>query len=583
MAMQSKKRTPGKSQGVWKPFFTLLKGVQMPWFWLLLVLLVNLFGAQLSLIFPDVTSNILAGDLSVRAITLFIVIMFLSGAVSSIHIAVTAVASGKVNLNFQRFVLKKVMRLPIPFYDKNMAEQLISRTTDDTTKMSYFLTSTLPVLPSKIYSLVGVIAILFSYDWRLVVLAALVTAVMVVRPLIAGRLQFKWNARIQERLAELTGHLAEAMQNIPLTKIFVQEQREQKSGLAAIRNLYQTKVRYLLVGQGVSMFADVEGMVQLLINVLGGVYLIRNGYITVDIWIAYYMYTSTLKSAVNALPDFWMSAKTAQGASLRISEIANEEDEAEGGQRQLRAEQGDIAFENVSFAYSGQPVLQNLNFTIPQGKTTVIVGRSGEGKSTLFGLLERFYQPGEGRITIGGRDIGEYNIKNWRKSIGYVSQNTNLLSGTVRDCITYGVDRPVSQEEIEAAARSANAYEFIMDMENGFDTQVGVGGSKLSGGQRQRICIARELLKDPVLLLLDEATSSLDMEAEYQVTQALNRLKEGRTTLMVSHRLYPVVDADQVVYLKDHQVSGAGTHLTLLRENDSYRELIRAQQVGAAS
>ncbi len=583
MAMQSKKRTPGKSQGVWKPFFTLLKGVQMPWFWLLLVLLVNLFGAQLSLIFPDVTSNILAGDLSVRAITLFIVIMFLSGAVSSIHIAVTAVASGKVNLNFQRFVLKKVMRLPIPFYDKNMADQLISRTTDDTTKMSYFLTSTLPVLPSKIYSLVGVIAILFSYDWRLVVLAALVTAVMVVRPLIAGRLQFKWNARIQERLAELTGHLAEAMQNIPLTKIFVQEQREQKSGLAAIRNLYQTKVRYLLVGQGVSMFADVEGMVQLLINVLGGVYLIRNGYITVDIWIAYYMYTSTLKSAVNALPDFWMSAKTAQGASLRISEIANEEDEAEGGQRQLRAEQGDIAFENVSFAYSGQPVLQNLNFTIPQGKTTVIVGRSGEGKSTLFGLLERFYQPGEGRITIGGRDIGEYNIKDWRKSIGYVSQNTNLLSGTVRDCITYGVDRPVSQEEIEAAARSANAYEFIMDMENGFDTQVGVGGSKLSGGQRQRICIARELLKDPVLLLLDEATSSLDMEAEYQVTQALNRLKEGRTTLMVSHRLYPVVDADQVVYLKDHQVSGAGTHLTLLRENDSYRELIRAQQVGAAS
>ncbi len=492
---------------------------------------------------------------------------------------VNSIANYKVDLNFQRFVLKKIMRLPVAFYDKNKADELISRTTDDTTTMRSFLVQDLLAIPSNIYTLVGILATLFLNDWRLVILGLLMSALTFVVPIITARISFRWNDLMQGKLSGLTGYLAEGLQNIPLTKVFVQEAREIGKGLKVIKELYDTRVKYLFINSGLGVLSSAQEMVSLLLNVLGGVYLINAGYITLDMWIAFYMYASSLTGAIAALfPQLWVSIKGVQGSTRRISEIAAEPDETKGGSLDLRTQGGDIAFDHVSFSYADGPeVLQDLSFTIPQGKTTAIIGRSGEGKSTLYGLLERFYQPNNGQITVGGQDIDAYNMHTWRKAVGYVSQNTNLLSGTVRDNIVYGVDRDVGQEEIENVARLANAYDFIQELENGFDTEVGLNGSKLSGGQRQRICIARELLKDPALLLLDEATSSLDMEAEYQVTQALNRLREGRTTLMVSHRLRSVTDADQIVYLADHKVAGTGTHESLLKENVSYRNLIQAQ------
>lgn len=295
------------------------------------------------------------------------------------------------------------------------------------------------------------------------------------------------------------------------------------------------------------------------------------------------MYQITTLAAIKFFPNLWEAAKTTQGASRRVSEVVSEPSEAKGGNLQLSDAEGDFAFENVSFAYDeGHEVLRNLSFTIPQGKTTTIIGRSGEGKSTIFGLMERFYSPTAGKITVAGQDISDYDLSQWRRSIGYVSQNNALLSGTVRDNITYGIERAVTEEEIIQAATDANAREFISAPENGFDTEVGIGGSKLSGGQRQRICIARELLKNPKLLLLDEATSSLDMEAEYQVTQAIECLRKGRTILVVSHCLSAVLDADQIVYLDDHALGAVGTHKALLKSSASYASLVNAH-TGAAS
>ena len=570
---------PPRQKGVWKDFWALMRGVKLPWIWLALVLLFNLFWAQLTLMIPDATADIVAGDLRATTIITFVVLLFVQTLVSGVQSIVNSIANYKVDLNFQRFVLKKIMRLPVAFYDKNKADELISRTTDDTTTMRSFLVQDLLAIPSNIYTLVGVLAALFLNDWRLVVLGLLMSALTFVVPIITARISFRWNDLMQGKLSGLTGYLAEGLQNIPLTKVFVQEAREIRKGLKVIKELYDTRIKYLFISSGLGVLSSAQEMVSLLLNVLGGVYLINAGYITLDMWIEFYMFSNTLTGAIAALfPQLWVSIKGVQGSTRRISEIAAEPDETKGGSLDLRTQGGDIAFDHVSFGYAGGPeVLQDLSFTIPQGKTTAIIGRSGEGKSTLYGLLERFYQPKDGKITVGGQDIDAYNMHTWRKAVGYVSQNTNLLSGTVRDNIVYGVDRDVSQEEIENVAKLANAYDFIQDLENGFDTEVGLNGSKLSGGQRQRICIARELLKDPALLLLDEATSSLDMEAEYQVTQALNRLREGRTTLMVSHRLRSVTDADQIVYLADHKVAGTGTHESLLKENASYRSLIEAQ------
>lgn len=564
-----------------KLLITIIKNARLPWIWLVITLILNLFGAQLTLMLPSASQRLLAGDISMGAIGFMIAIVFLQAILNGIKSLIGSITDGKVILSLQTFMLRKVMRLPLPFYDKNMADRLISRTIDDTAEFSGFLASSLPPVPSQLYTLVGSIAILFTYDWRLVALTALIIPTVFLIGFLRGRISFTWNDRIRDRSAELSGYLAEALNNIPLTKVFVQERREKQKGQAAIDELCETNKRYALFENGLSLAGTINAQIQILICILGGMVLIQRGYITFDVWMAFFMYEYLILDVIGFFPNVWNYVKSAQGISRRIAEISAEQDESAGGPRLLRQENGDIVFDHVTFGYTDQEVLKNLSFTIPQGRTTAVIGRSGEGKSTLFGLVERFYRPGEGRITMNGNDIEEYNMKAWRQSIGYVSQDAALLSGSIRDNIAYGVERKVSQEEIETAARNANAYDFIMELEHGFDTEVGVGGSKLSGGQRQRICIARELLKDPQLLLLDEATSSLDMEAEYQVEQALERLRKGRTTLVVSHRLSSVTEADQIVYLDHHQVSGVGTHDDLLQSNPSYRELVRTH-LGAA-
>lgn len=583
MANQPKSADARRKESVWKPFFIMLKSVRLPWLWLIAVLLLDLFGAYLTLLFPDTTASIFAGDIRIATIMRMVIILFLQALLSGLISLVSTVTSSKIDLSFQKLMLKKVMRLPIPFYDKNMADRLISRTTQDTTNISQFLISYILYIPSAIYSLIGVYNILMGYDWHLVMLLGLMIPTMLLLSYINGKLNFKWNDRLQTRLAELSGSLAESLQNIPLMKVFAQEKRETAKGHAAIEELFKTKKKFTAVFNGMSIVGSANSQLGTLISIVGGVLLIHKGYITIDVWIAFYMYQMTALAAIKFFPSLWEAAKTAQGASHRVSEVVAEPSEARGGSLNLSNAQGDFAFENVSFSYEeGHEILRDLSFTIPQGKTTAIIGRSGEGKSTIFGLMERFYQPTAGKITVAGQDISQYDLSQWRRSIGYVSQNNALLSGTVRDNILYGIERPVSEEEIIQAAKDANAYEFIQELENGFDTQVGISGSKLSGGQRQRICIARELLKNPQLLLLDEATSSLDMEAEYQVTQAIERLRKGRTILVVSHRLSAVLDADQIVYLDNHSVSAVGTHGELMKNNSSYASLVNAH-TGAAS
>ena len=244
-----------------------------------------------------------------------------------------------------------------------------------------------------------------------------------------------------------------------------------------------------------------------------------------------------------------------------------------GGGRTVPSQPGDLKFENVTFRYDTDTVLKNVSFTLPAGKTTALVGPSGAGKSTIFGLLERFYDPESGRVTLGGVDAKEFHKSSWRQAIGYVPQSSPLFSGTIRSNMTYGLDRTFTDEELARAAKDANIYEFILSCDNVFDTDVGERGCKLSGGQRQRIAIARALLKDPQILLMDEATSSLDPEARSEVEKAMERLKEGRTTVIVAHEIRSIEDADQIVVLSGGEVNGIGSAGQLASNNALYRRL----------
>ncbi len=259
------------------------------------------------------------------------------------------------------------------------------------------------------------------------------------------------------------------------------------------------------------------------------------------------------------------------GQMQKINRVCAAEPERESG-ADVPEICSDIRFENVSFAYSEErEVLKNVSLTIPMGKVTAVIGGNGAGKSTLFKLLVRLYEPSEGKILFGGEDISEFDLAQWRKRFAYVFQREALIGGTVRENMLYGLEREVSEEELIETAKRANCYDFIMEKPLGFDEDVGLGGSNFSGGQAQCISIARAMLRSSDFLLLDEATSNLDVMSEALVTDALDRLMQGRTTIMIAHSFAATKNADNIIVMKDGCPEASGSPAELEENNDYYR------------
>ncbi len=577
--MQAKPSSTAKKRrlGEWKPFFTLVTSVKLPWHWIIPVILVYIFKGQLNLIVPDATAKVMAGDISMGAILYMVVCLFLGALLTSITQNVSSVCTARIEMSFQEFMMKKTMSLPMPFYDRNMANRLITRVTSDSILVSELIAYGLPYLVQFTWTFIGTFMILFSYNWRLVVLEAIMLPIVLLVSFLKGRLGFAQNNQIQTKVAELAGYLSETLVNIPLVKVFVKEKTEEKKGQESINGIYKTKKKFMYLSSMVSFLGSAQGIIQTTVVVLGGAALVRAGHITLEQWIAFYVFSSTLLNSFDAMIAQIVRIKAAQGASRRMAEVSVEKSEDQGGSKTVSDQAHALAFENVTFRYDKDVVLKNVSFTVPAGKTTALVGPSGAGKSTIFGLLERFYIPESGKITLDGQEAKEYDLTSWRQAIGYVPQSSPLFSGTIRSNMTYGVNREVTEAELIRAAKDADIYEFIQSLPDGFDSDVGEQGGKLSGGQRQRVAIARALLKDPKILLLDEATSSLDPEAKDEVEKAMERLKKGRTTVVIAHELKSVENADQIIVVSDGTINGAGSHERLMRENKLYRSLKELQ------
>lgn len=305
---------------------------------------------------------------------------------------------------------------------------------------------------------------------------------------------------------------------------------------------------------------------------------VASGALSAGSLVAIIIYVFQIVVPFSQMAGFFTAFQKAMGGAERIQLILSLDKETSEDNVVVQNPSQDIHFKDVSFSYKqGDSILQQLTLSIPTGKTTAFVGPSGSGKTTLFALLERFYVPNTGEILLGDTNIKQFNLKSWRSQFSYVSQESPLMSGTIRDNIMYGMERNVSEKEIEAAAELANAIEFISRLPQGFDTEVGERGIKLSGGQRQRVAIARALIRDPKILLLDEATSNLDSASELLVQKALQHLMKGRTTLVIAHRLSTVVDADQIVVLDGGNITGIGTHQQLVKHHELYQKLAKQQ------
>lgn len=568
-----------RDKGIWLRFFKMLWKSRLPLLWIAVYIVFLLFSSNLYVGITEYTSELMAGNLSFTGIILpfilYTVVNLVSAAISTF---VSYACRARVDRNLRRMVWGKIVRLPLGYFDKNQPKELITRITSDTSVISTLIVQVVIPVFTGIYSIFIIFRQVGTYDtslmWSLLAVIPFVLAVAFMM----GKLKFGISDTVNKKYAAMAREVSEKVNNELLIKSCATEEKEVKSGIGKMMDCFRTSMKSSWIGQLSNPIYIIVGLLQLILIILIGRKFYSDGSITLAQWIAYFAFAQQIANNLQAYAGYWASFKASQGATRRVTYIMDEKNEDPGTDRSADDMSGAFAFQNVTFSYGEEKVLDNITLTIPEGKKTAFIGVSGGGKTTMLNLLERFYTPQEGSITVGGEDISSYNMKSYRENIAYITQESAMLSGTVRENILFGVKREVSEEELIQACRAANAYEFISAFPEGFETQVGEGGSRLSGGQKQRIAIARAMLRRPKYMFLDEATGAMDAKAKDSVWIGLENLMAGKTTVMVAHDFQTASHADYVVVVDRGRIADMGTGAELYERNAFYRNFANAKE-----
>lgn len=488
--------------------------------------------------------------------------------------------------DFRNELFSQISRLSFSYHDRQRTGELMVRATDDVEKVRIFISQGLLLSGQALVLMIGTLTILFVTNWRLalVVVPILPVAIMVFMGFGMGAQSLFMN--LQRRLAKLNSILQENLAGIQVVKTYVREATEQKRFDGAAREYmsFALKVSRFMSFMFPFLFL-VANLSLVAITYFGGRMLIANE-LSLGQWSKFSLYVTYIFIPIGQFGFIIAQAAQASASAQRIFEILDADVEVKNrpGANPLPAIQGRVEFQDVTFRYfgGGEPILKNVTFAAQPGEVVAILGATGSGKSTIINLLPRFYDVTQGRIVIDGNDVRDVTLDSLRGQIGIVLQETVLFSGTVRDNIAYG--RPgASQTQIEAAAQAAAAHDFIVELPNGYDTEVAERGSTLSGGQKQRVAIARALLLDPRILILDDSTSSVDLQTERRIQSALDRLMQGRTSFVIAQRISTVRNASQILVLDKGQLVGQGTHDELIATHELYADIFSSQLVDDAS
>jgi ATP-binding cassette, subfamily B, bacterial len=477
-------------------------------------------------------------------------------------------------------VFSRLIRLPMSYFSEHRVGELASRLSSDLDTMRETLITTLPQMIRHLVLLVVGLAFLLwnSFTLALFMLSCLPVVVLLVA--IFGRKIRALSRAAQDRLADSSGIVTETLQGIASVKAFANEPHETNRYKKALQLFLDTSIkaaipRALFVSFIIFVLFGVITLV-----VWRGVKLMQQGTISGEEFTQFLLFSAFVGAAMGSLPEIMAQISRTAGCTQRLREILAESPETDTGTPLPQGCKGQVTFQDVSFAYPGRKdvtVLKSLSFTAMAGQKIALVGPSGAGKSTLASLLFRFYDPSEGSILLDGKPITDFHLASYRKQLALVPQEVILFSGSIAENIAYGLPG-ASQEEIESAARKANAHDFISELPDGYLTPVGERGTQLSGGQRQRIAIARAILADPAILVLDEATSNLDSESEKLIQDALQTLLKNRTSFIIAHRLSTIRAADQILVMQKGRIVESGTHDELRSRPDGlYQMLSRLQ------
>ncbi|EGQ8293804.1 lipid A ABC transporter ATP-binding protein/permease MsbA [Vibrio parahaemolyticus] len=507
------------------------------------------------------------------------VMMFIRGTSGFVSTYCLSWVSGNVVMLVRRMVFNHFMHMPVSYFDKEKTGNLLSRITYDSEQVSAATSQALVSIVREGASIIGLLVLMFYNSWQLSLVLFAVAPVVAWGIGVVSKRFRKISKNMQTMMGNVTASAEQMLKGHKVVLSYggqdIERQRFDK-----VSNQMRQQSMKLVTAQ-----AAANPIIQMIASfaIVAVLYLasidsikeqLTPGTFTV-VFSAMFGLMRPLKALTNVTSQF----QRGMAASQTLFALIDLEPEKNEGKYTVERAKGDVSVKDVSFTYVGseKPALEHVSFDIPRGKTVALVGRSGSGKSTIANLFNRFYDVDSGSITLDGRDIRDYELKNLREQFALVSQNVHLFNDTIANNIAYATEDKYQRSDIERAAKLAHAMEFINKMENGLDTMIGENGASLSGGQRQRVAIARALLRDAPVLILDEATSALDTESERAIQAALDELQKNKTVLVIAHRLSTIEKADEILVVDDGAIIERGNHADLIAKNGAYAQLHRIQ------
>ena len=540
-------------------------GITMPW----------MLKISIDRVIPN-ADYVLFGVLSVCMIIIYLVRVMLR------YIAVYLIDYTGIRLmiDLRQKMFKHLQGLSLRFYEEYRTGKLISNVISDVALLN-MLMRTITQLGEQLFQLMLIAMLLLVINWRMGLMVLATIPMHYINFYFFKKIMRKDSLVLQEKMSEISANLAETLSGVKVVKSFSKERTESLSFFQNLRPILDMQIRLSKEGIGLWSIFDILSLFTYLASIGFGIFLVKDGSLTIGEFVAFYSYISMMLGPINVLSGLSITFAQGMTGASRIVKLLNTIPEIKEAANPIHPANltGKIEFNNVVFRYTPdkEPTINKFSLNIKPGQKVALVGPSGSGKSTISNLLLRFYDIEAGSIKVDGIDIRKLSIDGYRSKIGVVLQEPFLFSGSVRDNIAYA-KKEATEEEIVHAAQMANVEEFVNSLPDGYDTTIGENGASLSGGQKQRLAIARAILKNPSILILDEATSALDTVSEFLVQEALDRMMENKTTIIIAHRLSTVKNADVIVVLDKGVIVQMGTHDELMSQEGTYRELYQTQR-----
>lgn len=558
------------------------------WKQTILVMLILLITSVLGILPPIIIQHIVDTALPNKDMSLLVYLVLaslcttiISGLLGVWQNYLNAYVSQKIIYDMRNQMYVHLQQMPLQFYSNVKQGEVITRMTSDISGVKAVFDSTIVSFANNLFILISTAVTLLVINWKLGILGLIIVPLFIIPTRKMGSVRWSISKQTQEKTSE-QNHIIQETLNISgylLMKLFTKEQKEFQNFDEINEQSTTLKIKESMAGRWFMMILTTFTSIGPMLIYLYGGYLFFNGEITIGAIISFVALLDRLYAPVGQLTNLYINIISSIALFERIFEyfdmkltIKDRENATEMNVTHL-----DIEFKEVSFAYKQDKIaLQNISFTAPSGTMTALVGPSGAGKTTITNLIPRLYDIASGSIKIGDRDIREFTLQSLRSHIGLVTQDSYLFNGTIKENLLYA-KHDATDEEIINACKAAYIHDFIMELQDGYDTVVGNRGIKLSGGEKQRISIARVLLKNPEIIILDEATSSLDTLSEFYIQSAIQELLKNKTSIVIAHRLSTIMAADHIIVLKDGQIVEEGKNEELLKQNGLYTELYKKQ------